>query len=244
MAENEKRGCVLVNGGSRGIGSEIVRAFRGAGYNVAFTYKSAKEAAALLSRETGALAICADSALKYEIEAAVREAEEAYGFVSVLVNNAALSLVKLFDEVSEEEWRRLCAVNLDGALFYASAVLRGMIRRKNGRIINITSMWGEVGASMEVHYSVTKAGLIGFTKALAKEVGPSGITVNAVSPGLIDTEMNAHLSMEDKEAMTSETPLGRMGSASDVAAAVLFLASEGASYVTGQVLGVNGGLVI
>ncbi len=244
MTENGKRGCVLVNGGSRGIGSEIVRAFRKAGFEVAFTYKKSQREASLLAEETGALSILADSASKQEIAAAVRVAEEAYGFVSVLVNNAALSLVKLFDEVSEQEWRALCAVNLDSALFYASEVLPGMIRRKSGRIINVSSMWGEVGASMEVHYSVTKAGLIGFTKALAKEVGPSGITVNAVSPGVIDTEMNGHLSKADKDALVEETPLGRLGSTADVASAVLFLASDAASFITGQVLGVNGGLVI
>ena len=151
MAENVKVGCVLINGGSRGIGSELVRAFRLAGYRVAFTYKSSKEAAECLARETGALAIMADSASESDIKAAVSAAKEAFGFVSVLVNNAAVSLFKLFDEVTSEEWRALSAVNLDSALFYAKEALPEMIRRKSGRIINITSMWGEVGASMEVH---------------------------------------------------------------------------------------------
>ena len=244
MAENVKAGCVLINGGSRGIGSELVRQFRSSGREVAFTYKNSKEAAERLARETGAMAILADSASEEDIKAAVRAASEAYGFVSVLVNNAASSLVKLFDEVTSEEWRALSAVNLDSALFYTKELLPEMIRRKNGRIINITSMWGEVGASMEVHYSVTKAALIGFTKALAKEVAPSGITVNAVSPGVIDTEMNAHLSPADKAALADETPLGRLGSVKEVASAVLYLASGEASFITGQVLGVNGGFVI
>ena len=239
----EKRGCVLVNGGSRGIGRAIVRALRRAGYEVAFTYHASHEEAALLAKETGALAICADSASEADIAHAVKTAEEAYGFVAILVNNAAASLTKLFDTVTPAEWRALSAVNLDSALFYAGAVLPGMIRRKNGKIINITSMWGEVGASMEVHYATTKAALIGFTKALAKEVGPSGITVNAVSPGVIDTDMNNRLSAEDKAALAEETPLGRLGLADEVASAVLFLVSEGAGFITGQILGVNGGFI-
>lgn len=240
----EQRGCVLVNGGSRGIGAAIVRAFCKAGWPVAFTYQKSEEQAALLAEQTGALAICADSGDEAEIVTACRKAEQSFGFVQVLVNNAALSVIGLYTDMKKEQWERLRRVNMEGPMCYIGTLLPEMIRRKSGRIINISSMWGQVGASCEVHYSVTKAAMIGLTRALAKEVGPCGITVNAVAPGVIDTDMNGALTPDDRAALCEEIPLSRFGRPEEVAAAVLFLASEAASYITGQVIGTNGGMVV
>lgn len=235
---------VLITGGSRGIGSELVRHFASAGYSVAFTYKSSVSEAEALSAKTGALAIRADSANESEVKEAVAKTVETYGSVDCLINNAAISSFSLFTDITLEEWNNMVAVNLTGAFLYSKSVIPDMLKRKQGRIINITSMWGLVGASCEVHYSATKAALIGMTKALAKELGPSGITVNAIAPGVINTEMNAKLSDEDKEALVNDTPLMRIGEPSDIAAAALFLAGEGASFITGEVLNVSGGYVI
>ena len=235
---------VLITGGSRGIGSELVRHFASAGYSVAFTYKSSVSEAETLSAKTGALAIRADSATESEVKEAVAKTVETYGSVDCLINNAAISSFSLFTDITLEEWNSMAAVNLTGAFLYSKSVIPDMLKRKQGRIINITSMWGLVGASCEVHYSATKAALIGMTKALAKELGPSGITVNAIAPGVINTEMNAKLSDEDKEALVNDTPLMRIGEPSDIAAAALFLAGEGASFITGEVLNVSGGYVI
>ncbi len=235
---------VFVNGGSRGIGAAVVRAFAEAGYRVAFTYKSSGDAAEALAKETGTLAIPADSASEAEARMAVRTAEDALGGIDVLVNSAAVSSFSLFTDLTSEEWHRIFSVNVDGPFYYIRAVLPSMIARRSGRIINISSMWGTVGASCEVHYSATKAALDGMTRALAKEVGPSGITVNAVAPGVIDTDMNASLDEEARRALCEETPLGRIGTPREVAGTVLFLAGEDAAFITGQVIGVNGGFVI
>lgn len=235
---------VLVNGASRGIGAEIVRLFCERGYRCAFTYKRSAGDAARLAEETGALAIVADSACEGEVIRAVAEAKDFLGGIDVLVNVAAISSFSLFTDITAEEWDRIFAVNVNGPFYYTRAVLPGMISKKDGRIINISSMWGSVGASCEVHYSATKAALDGMTKALAKEVAPSGITVNAVSPGVIATEMNAALTEEALAALCEETPLGRLGTPREVAEAVLFLAGEGGGFITGQIIGVNGGFVI
>ena len=235
---------VLITGGSRGIGSELVRHFRNNGYSVAFTYKSSQDAALALAEQTGALAIRADSAVEKDVENAVKTVVDAFGGIDCLINNAAISSFSLFTDISLADWNEMLAVNLTGAFLYSKGVIPDMLKRKSGRIINITSMWGLVGSSCEVHYSATKAGLIGMTKALAKELGPSGITVNAIAPGVINTEMNSKLSDEDKAVLIDETPLMRIGEASDVANAALFLAGEGASFITGEVLNVSGGYVI
>lgn len=235
---------VLVNGGSRGIGRAIVELFSERGYNVAFTYNNSINEANELSRKTGALAIKADSALESEVNIAVATVEEKIGRVDILINNAAISGSGLFTEVSYEEWRRMFAVNLDGAFLYSKRVLPEMIREHSGRIINISSMWGITGASCEVNYSATKAAIIGMTKALAKEVGPSGITVNCIAPGLINTDMNKNLSEDDIASLVDETPLSRIGQPRDVAEAALFLAGESSSFITGEVLNVNGGFLI
>ena len=235
---------VLINGGSRGIGKEMVRLFTEQGYRVAFTYKSSHKEAEELAAETGALAIRADSASESDVLAATQTAVLALGGIDCLVNNAAVSSFSLFTDISLAQWNDTLAVNLTGAFLYSRAVIPDMLKRKEGRIINISSMWGLVGSSCEVHYSAAKAGLIGMTKALAKELGPSGITVNAIAPGVIDTEMNASLSEDDKAELAEDTPLMRIGTPRDVARAALFLAGEGGSFITGEVINVSGGYVI
>ena len=235
---------VLITGGSRGIGRELVRHFASNGYSVAFTYRTSREEAEALALETGALAIRADSAVESDVISAIDRALDTLGGIDCLINNAAISSFSLFTDISLEEWNDMIAVNLTGAFLYTKGVIPDMLKRKKGRIINITSMWGLVGSSCEVHYSATKAALIGMTKALAKELGPSGITVNAIAPGVINTEMNAKLSPEDKAVLIDETPLMRIGEPQDVAEAALFLAGEGASFITGEVLNVSGGYVI
>ena len=235
---------VLITGGSRGIGSEMVRAFAEKGYRVAFTYKSSTEAAEALSRECGALAIRADSCVEADVENAVATVEKELGNVEILINNAAVSSFSLFTDLSLDDWRASFGASVDGAFLYTRRALPSMIRSGQGRIINVSSVWGLVGSSCEVHYSSAKAALIGMTKALAKEVGPSGITVNCIAPGFIETEMNAKLTEEDVADIVDSTPLMRTGKTSDVAAAALFLASDEASFITGDVLNVSGGFVI
>lgn len=235
---------VLITGGSRGIGAAMVRLFSERGYRVAFTYNKSREAASLLSEQTGALAIRADSASESEIVNAVKKVEEKLGNIEILINNAAVSSFSLITDVSTEDWRRMFSINVDAAFLYSKYTLPSMIRNRFGRIINVSSMWGIVGSSCEVCYSTTKAALIGFTKALAKEVGPSQITVNAIAPGLIDTDMNASLSEEDKAAVADETPLMRIGAPDEIAEAAFFLASDKAGFITGDVMNVSGGLVV
>ena len=237
---------VLITGGSRGIGAECVHAFTDKGYKVAFTYNCSVDRAEEISQLTGAFAIKCAMESEHEIISAVEQANRYFGEsgVDVLVNNAAISEIKLFSDITSEAWQRMMTVNLTAPYIFCREVLHSMIHKKLGRIINVSSMWGQVGASCEVHYSTAKAGLIGMTKALAKELGPSGITVNAVAPGVISTEMNAHLTKGEAEMLAEEIPLSRFGTVSEVASTVLFLADEGSSYVTGQVIGVNGGMVV
>ena len=235
---------VLITGGSRGIGREIAKAFAKSGYRVAFTYKKSENEAKSLAEEIDALAIRADSAVEGDVVSAVNLVKSKYGRIDCLINNAAISSFSLFTDITLDQWNEMIAVNLTGAFLYAREVSRGMVGEKSGRIINISSMWGLVGSSCEVHYSTAKAGLIGMTKALAKELGPSGITVNAVAPGLINTDMNKSLDADAIKAIKDETPLMRVGECTDVAAAALFLASDEASFITGQVINVSGGFVI
>lgn len=237
--------CVLISGGDRGIGAAAARAFWQAGYRVAVLYHTHAEAAAALEKELpGLLAIQCDVASRASCEVAFHAAEQALGHLDVLVSNAGIAQQKLFTDITPEEWQHMLDVNLTGAFHLCQLALPGMIRRKAGRILTVSSMWGQTGGSCEVHYSAAKAGLIGLTKALAKEEGPSGITVNCVAPGVIDTDMMAAFTAEDKAALAEETPVGRLGSADEVAKLLVFLAGEDAGYITGQVFGVNGGLVI
>ncbi len=238
---------VLITGGSGGIGRALALEFGEKGYGVAVNYfqneAGAREVVEEICRRGGdALAIQADVSREDQVEAMFARAEEALGFLDVLVNNSALSHRGLFTQMSLDQWERLWAVNCTGAFLCSRRALSPMIREKRGCILNISSMWGQVGASCEAAYSATKAALIGLTKALAKEEGPSGIRVNCIAPGVILTPMNAGLSREDLMALREETPLERLGTPEDVARAALFLAEH--PFLTGQVLGVNGGFVI
>ena len=235
---------VLITGGSRGIGAACVRAFCARGDRVAFLYRQSRDAAEALARETGAHAIACDVSDPASVAEAVACAEESLGGIDVLVNNAGVAQFKLFTDLTVADWRRMIDTDLSGAFYVTRAAVRGMIARHGGRVINVGSMWGKVGASCEVHYSAAKAGLRGMTQALAKELGPSGITVNCVEPGVIATEMNAALDADTLRALCDETPLCRLGDVREVAAAVVFLASPDASYNTGQSHGVDGGYAI
>lgn len=235
---------VLISGGSRGIGAACVEAFCRAGYSVAFIYNKSRTEAEALSAKTGARAIKADVSSPEDVRMAVAEAECTFGGVDILVNNAGVSHIGLFTETTDEKWREIIDTNLSGAFYLCREAAGGMIRRHWGRIVNVGSMWGKTGASCEVAYSASKAGLRGMTQAMAKELAPSGITVNCVEPGVIDTQMNSALSEDVRKALAEETPVGRFGTVDEVAAAVLFFASESAGFVTGQCLGVDGGMAI
>ncbi len=240
---------VLVTGATGGIGKAIVTAFARAGYNVALhTFSKMQKAEALcteLSQNFGikAVAVCADISKKSEVDAMMKEVSSVFGGVDVLVNNAGISQIKMLCDVAEDEWDRMFDVNVKGAYLCTNAVTNYMVHNKWGRIVNISSVWGVAGASCEVHYSASKSALVGFTKALSKEFAPSGITVNCVCPGLIDTEMNRHLSNEELSDIVADIPVGRIGLPEDVANAVMFFADEKNSYVTGQTLNVDGGWI-
>ena len=235
---------VLITGGSRGIGEACVRAFCQKGNSVAFLYHTNHERAKTLADQTGAIAICADVSNSTSATAATQKAIEELGGIDVLVNNAGISQIKLFSDITDEDWRKMIDTNLSGAFYISREASRIMVTQHSGRIINIGSMWGKTGASCEVHYSASKAGLRGITMALAKELGPSNITVNCIEPGVIETEMNAALDESTRQELCDSTPLCRIGRAEEVAAVVSFLASEEASFITGQIIGVDGGFAI
>lgn len=230
----------LVTGGSGGIGSAVCETLANEGYYVYIGYSSSREKAEILAEKIGGEPLKIDVSDTESINSAVKIAGE----IDLLVNNAGISEIDLFTSISAEKSSRIMAVNLVGAMELTRKILPAMINRKSGCIINISSMWGEVGASCEVDYSASKAGLIGFTKALAKEVAPSGIRVNCVSPGFIMTEMNSRFSAEDLELIREDIPLGIFGEPRHIADTVAFLASEKAEYITGQIIGVNGGMII
>lgn len=227
---------VLITGGSRGIGAACVRLFASRGFRVLFTYNRSGQQALSLSRETNTTAIQVDITNPADIQTLTP-----YGTVDILINNAGIAQQKLFSDITHADWDRMFDVNIKGMYLVTQALLPGMIHNKAGKIINLSSIWGQCGASCEVHYSASKAAVIGFTKALAKELGPSGICVNCVAPGIIGTEMNAHIDPEDLKALYAEIPLSRMGTPEEVASMIYFLASEQAGYITGQVLAPNGG---
>lgn len=235
---------ILVTGGSRGIGAAVVEKFTANGDSVSFTFLHSNDAAQALTARTGASGFRADSRDPDAIREAVQGAVLRNGPVDVLVNNAGTAAFRLFDTITTEEWRDMFSIHVEGAFHYIQSVLPQMIHRKAGKIINIASIWGITGASCEVHYSAAKAALIGMTRALAKELGPSGITVNCVAPGVVDTDMNRALSQEDLRSLCEETPLGRIAAPAEIAESVFFFASPAADFVTGQVLSPNGGICI
>ena len=229
----------LVTGGCGGIGEAICRRLSENGYYVCVNYAHSKGKAEKLAEDIGGCAVCFDVSDKTAVKDFFAEND-----IDLLVNNAGISEIDLFTSISDEKSQRIMDINLTGAMNCARSALPYMIRQKCGNIINITSMWGQCGASCEVDYSASKAGMIGFTKALAKEVAPSGIRVNAVSPGFIMTEINSRFSEEDLELIREDIPLGIFGEPRHIADAVSFLASPQAEYITGQILAVNGGMVI
>ena len=226
----------LITGASRGIGAACAVTLANAGFTIGVNYKNNREAAENIAAQTGGTPLCADVA---EVTAA-RRMFETFGCVDVLVCNAGIGLSGLFQDTASH-WREVFDVNFGGSVNCINAALPFMINQKCGKIVIISSVWGQVGASCEAIYSASKAALIGLTKSLAKELGPSGITVNCVAPGVIDTEMNAVYSAAELTELCAATPLGRLGTASDVAATVAWLCTEDAGFVTGQIIGVGGG---
>ena len=241
---------VLVTGSSRGIGAAIARAFAEKKYTVAINYNKNRESAKKLANELSesfgirCAAFYGDVSDSASVRKMFEQIRAELGEVDALVNNAGISSQRLFTDITDEEWRQTLSTNLDGAFYCSREALPHMIRQKSGVIVNVSSMWGEVGASCEVHYSAAKAGLIGLTKALAKEVAPSGVRVNCVAPGVIMTDMMKSFDERTVEELRLETPLEKLGTPENVAAAVLFLAGDDSSFITGQILGVNGGMVI
>ncbi len=240
---------VVITGSSGGIGSEIARVFAENGWNVGIMYNSSREDAENLEKELrqkGTVTFCGECniASQESVRDYFADAEKTLGRIYAVVNNAGVALQKLFTDVTDEEAERIFDVNVKGTFSCTKAVLPSMINSKEGKIVNISSMWGICGASCEVHYSSAKASVIGFTKALAKELGPSNINVNCVCPGVIETKMNSHLDEETMECLREEIPLMRIGTPRDVAEVVYFLCSEKASYITGQIISVDGGMII
>lgn len=246
--QNEQK-VAVVTGASRGIGAATAVALAEAGFAVAVLYRTNRmlaETCVQKIRENGgtAHAYAVDVTDSAAVKIVTAQIEKDLGAVSVLVNNAGISEQKLFTDITDSDWEQMLAVHLNGAFYMTRALVPAMVHRKYGRIINIASMWGETGGSCEVHYSAAKAGLIGLTKALAKELAPSGITVNAVSPGAVETDMMRALGEDVCKSVAEETPVGRLAHPQEIADAICFLASEKAAYITGQVLSVNGGAVI
>ncbi len=229
---------VLVAGGSKGIGKSIVNKFLKEGHDVSYFYNST-----MPSEETGAYPIKCDCKSENSVIAGINEATGKYGDINVLIYNSGISMTGVFDLFSEDDYHKIMDTNFGGLFFTSKAVAPSMVRNKNGVIIAISSMWGQTGASCEALYSATKGAIDSYIKSLAKELGPSGIRVNAVSPGVINTDMLNEYTEDDKRELMEETPLCRLGEGEDIANMVYFLSTDEASFVTGQIIGVNGGFI-
>lgn len=241
----------VITGASGGIGSAAALAFAQHGYNVALQYNKNRDSAFALAEKiekafnVSALPVQADVSSSQEVGRMFDEIEKFFGRADVLVNNAGIAQQRLFTDITDEEWKKMLGTNLDGVFYCSREVLkRFMIKTHSGVILNISSMWGQVGASCEVHYSAAKAGVIGLTKALAKEVGLSGIRVNCIAPGVVMTDMMKSFDEQTINELREETPLNTLGTPEDIAQAAVFLCSDKAKFITGQVLGINGGFVI
>lgn len=248
MVESQEKNIanevVVVTGGSRGIGAEIVKLLAKANHNVILNYNKSEKCAKNVERDLKNLGCTvdifkADVSKKEEAESLIKFAINKYGRIDVLVNNAGISQTKLFTEITDEDWQNMISNNLNSAFYCTREAVKNMIHNKNGLVVNISSIWGVTGASMEVHYSTAKSGLIGFTKALAKELGPSNIRVNAIAPGIIDTDMCKEYSEEEKEKIKEEIPLEKIGTAENIAKCIKWLIED--DYVTGEVISINGG---
>lgn len=235
---------VLITGGSRGIGAAMVRVFAEKGWRVAFTYKNSRDRALALAKETEALAFSCDASSEQETNRMAGEVLRALRHLDALICNAGTSYTGLLQDMTAAEWDGLFGVHVRGAFLTTRAFLPGMISQKSGSILYISSMWGQTGASCEAAYSACKAALIGLSKALAKEAGPSGVRVNCLCPGVIQTDMLREYDEDALNALKEETPLLRLGTPRDVAQAAFFLCGGDSSFITGQALGVNGGFVI
>ena len=248
MVENQGKNIVnkvvVVTGSSRGIGAEIVKLLSKSGYTVILNYNKSEDCAKSVENELKNLGYTvdifkADVSKKEEAESLIKFVLNKYGRIDVLINNAGISQTKLFTDITDEDWQNMMNNNLNSAFYCTREAVKNMIHNKQGLIINMSSIWGVTGASMEVHYSTAKAGLIGFTKALAKELGPSNIRVNAIAPGIIDTDMCSEYSAEEKDKIKEEIPLERIGTAENIAKCVKWLIED--DYVTGEVISINGG---
>ena len=235
----------VITGGSRGIGRATVEKFAQEGYNVAFCYEKNEQAArSITERFPDVLAIRADVAKETDVSAFFDKVINKWEKIDCAVACAGISQISLFTDITEQQFDRVCGVNFKGTFLTLRYAARQMIRQKQGSIVTLSSMWGEVGGSCESVYSATKAAVIGLTKALAKELGPSGIRVNCVSPGVIDTDMNGNLSQSDISALCDQTPLCRIGNPGEVADLIYYLCGTNSSFITGQVISAGGGIVI
>ncbi|MBF4711579.1 elongation factor P 5-aminopentanone reductase [Clostridioides difficile] len=244
-----KKKTVLITGGARGIGKAMSKAFAKEGYNVLVNFNKseneAKELYTILNEKNFSVKLFkANISNREDVEDMVDYCIKEFGGLDVLVNNAGVSQDKLFTDITDEDWDNMMNINLKGSFYCSQVALKYMISEKKGNIISISSIWGISGASCEVHYSITKAGIIGMTKALAKEVGPSNIRVNSIAPGVINTDMLSGYNEEDIDALVEETPLMRLGTPEDIANCAIFLASDKSNFITGQVISPNGGFVI
>lgn len=242
--KNTTNRVVIVTGGSRGIGAQIVRDLAKLGYTVILNYNKSKECAKTIEDELKQQGFYvdifrADVSKKEEAEDLVKFTLNKYGKIDVLINNAGISQSKLFTDITDEDWLNMINTNLNSAFYCTRETVKNMIHNKQGLVINISSIWGITGASCEVHYSTAKAGVIGFTKALAKELGPSNIRVNAIAPGIIDTEMNSEYSKEDVEELKKEIPLEKIGTTTSISKCVKWLIED--DYTTGEIISINGG---